>query len=177
MFGSNGPVAPWESQSWLDQMRQQLRPNAFLRMIENRFVTTETAFVDPAWWDACVDPTAHPMMFGKMTPVWIGVDASTKHDTTAIVAVTFDDASKRVRLVAHRIFKPSPDAPLDFESTIESTVHDYGRRYSVRRVSFDPWQMQAVAQRLKASGVPIYEFPQSVPTLTAMGSNLFALVK
>ncbi len=37
--------------------------------------------------------------------------------------------------------------------------------------------MQAVAQRLKASGVPIYEFPQSVPNLTSMGSNLFELSK
>jgi Phage Terminase len=177
MFWTNDPIAPWQTQSWLDQMRQQLRPNAFLRMLQNQFVTTETAFVDPEWWGACVDPTAHPMMFGKMTPVWIGVDASTKHDTTAIVAVTFDDASKKVRLVAHRIFKPSPDRPLDFEATIEATVKDYVRRYSVRRVSFDPWQMQAVAQRLKASGIPIYEFPQSVPNLTAMGSNLFDLIK
>jgi hypothetical protein len=37
--------------------------------------------------------------------------------------------------------------------------------------------MQAVAQRLKASGIPIYEFPQSVPNLTAMGSCLFDLIK
>jgi hypothetical protein len=178
MFWTNDPIAPWQSQSWLDQMRQQLRPSAFVRMLQNQFVTTETAFVDPAWWDACVDPTLRPeLMGGTMMPVWVGVDASTKHDTTAIVAVTFDDASKKVRLVAHRIFKPSPDRPLDFEQTIEATVTEYCRRFSVRRVSFDPWQMQAVAQRLKASGVPIYEFPQSVPNLTAMGSNLFDLIK
>jgi len=34
--------------------------NAYLRMIENRFVTTESTFIDMAWWDACVDPQATP---------------------------------------------------------------------------------------------------------------------
>ena len=100
-----------------------------------------------------------------------------KHDSTAIVAVTFDTKTNKVRLVAHRVFQPTPDQPLDFEATIEATVRDYCRRFSVRRVSFDPWQMQAIAQRLKSSGIPIYEFPQSVPNLTSMGSCLFDLIK
>jgi Phage Terminase len=43
------PVAPWQDEAWLTQMRQQLRPNAFLRMIENRFVSTESTFVDLEW--------------------------------------------------------------------------------------------------------------------------------
>lgn len=36
--------------------------------------------------------------------------------------------------------------------------------------------MQAVAQRLSAAGIPIEEFPQTVPNLTAMGQNLFELI-
>jgi hypothetical protein len=47
------PIAPWQTESWLQQMRASLRPNQFLRMIENRFVTSEEVFVDLAWWDAC----------------------------------------------------------------------------------------------------------------------------
>jgi hypothetical protein len=35
MFWSHEPVAPWQTPEWLGQMREQLRPNAFLRMIEN----------------------------------------------------------------------------------------------------------------------------------------------
>ena len=34
------PIAPWQDEKWLAQMRQTLRPNQYLRMIENRFVTT-----------------------------------------------------------------------------------------------------------------------------------------
>jgi len=47
MFWSHEPVAPWQTAAWVEQMRSQLRPNAFLRMIENRFVTIESSFVDP----------------------------------------------------------------------------------------------------------------------------------
>ena len=57
MFWSHRPVAPWRTEAWLAEMRRSLRPNAHLRMIENRFMSTESAFVDTAWWNACVDPT------------------------------------------------------------------------------------------------------------------------
>jgi hypothetical protein len=56
MFWSHDPVAPWQTASWVAEMRRSIRLNQFLRMIENRFVTTETAFVDLAAWDKCVDP-------------------------------------------------------------------------------------------------------------------------
>ena len=58
MFWSHDPIAPWQTEAWLAEMRRSLRPNAYLRMIENRFVTTESTFIDMAWWDDCVDPHA-----------------------------------------------------------------------------------------------------------------------
>src|SRR5690242_2770686 len=54
------PPAPWQTAAWLSQMREQSRPNAYLRQIENRWVTSESSFVDMAWWDACVDEQLHP---------------------------------------------------------------------------------------------------------------------
>jgi hypothetical protein len=38
MFWSHETVAPWQTPEWIEQMRAQLRSNAFLRMIENRWV-------------------------------------------------------------------------------------------------------------------------------------------
>ena len=40
MLWSHTPVAPWQTDAWLEQMRSQHRPNAYLRQIENRWVTT-----------------------------------------------------------------------------------------------------------------------------------------
>jgi hypothetical protein len=37
--------------------------------------------------------------------------------------------------------------------------------------------MAAVAQRLQAGGVPMKEYPQTVANLTAIGSNLYELIK
>ena len=42
---------------------------------------------------------------------------------------------------------------------------------------FDPWQMQAVAQRLAKAGLPVEEFPQTCPNLTAASQNLFDLIE
>ena len=35
------PIAPWQTESWLAEMRRTLRPNAYARMITNEFVSAE----------------------------------------------------------------------------------------------------------------------------------------
>jgi phage terminase large subunit-like protein len=176
-FWSHTPIAPWQGDAWLAEMRRSLRPNQYLRMIENRFVTTETSFIDMDWWDGCVDPQAAPLMISRSLPVWVGLDASVKRDSTAIVGVTWDRAANKARLVFHRVFQPSASEPLDFEWAIERTVRECCSHFSVRGVHYDPYQMAAVAQRLQRAGVPMREYPQTVANLTAAGSNLYELIK
>jgi phage terminase large subunit-like protein len=176
-FWSHKPLAPWQDEAWLADMRRSLRPNQYLRMIENRFVTTESSFVELSAWDKCVDPNLSMALSDPALPIYIGVDASVKHDQTAIVAVTFDQSAQQVRLVFHRVFQPSPVDPLDFEQTIERTLLDLQSRFAVCKVLFDPWQMQAIAQRLRNAGLPIEEFPQSPANLTAASQNLYELIQ
>ena len=97
------PIAPWQTQSWLHEMRRAMRPNQFLRMIQNAFVTTENAFIDMAAWGACIDPSATPAVSDRELPVYVGVDASVKHDSTAIVAVTWNKEAQKgpARLSSH----------------------------------------------------------------------------
>src|SRR5262249_24782942 len=128
-------------------------------------------------WDRCVDHTIGHLPPNVALPVWVGVDASYKHDSTAICAVTFNSARQQVRLVDHRIFQPTPDRTLDFELTVERTLKDLMRRFNVRKILFDPWQMQSTAQRLLKAGLPIEEFAQSSPNLTAASQNLFDLIQ
>jgi hypothetical protein len=109
--------------------------------------------------------------------VFIGVDASVRRNSAAIVAVCCDGDAQKVRLIAHRIFQPSPSEPLDFEGTIEATIRDMVGRFRPVEVRYDPWQMQASAQRLLQESVPMVEFPQTQALLTDAGSNLYELVK
>jgi phage terminase large subunit-like protein len=176
-FWSHLPIAPWQTPAWLTQMRGQLRTNAYLRLIENRWVSSECSFVEIQWWDDCVDHEHAPVVADKQLPVWVGIDASVKRDSTAIVAVTWDDKAKKVVLIWHRIFQPSATDPLDFETMIAATVRELLSRFDVRMVRFDPYQMQAVAQQLQRDGAPMEEFAQTVPNLTEVSTNLYELVK
>src|SRR5580704_4925620 len=178
MFWSHLPVAPWQSEKWREQeMRRSLRPNAFIRMTENTFVSSEMTFIDLDTWDACVDHAATPLLIDQRMPVWFGVDASVKRDSTAIVACTFDPERNKVRLVAHKIFQPSPDEPLDFKATVETYLMELNRRFYVKEIRYDPYQLVAVAQRLTAAGLPMVEFPQTVPNLTEASTSLYEAIK
>jgi phage terminase large subunit-like protein len=175
MAWHHGPIAPWQNDDWIAEMRETLRPSAFLRMIQNQFASSESSFVDMSWWDSCVDSQLSPALAEPTLPVWVGVDASVKRDSTAIVCCAF--AGGRVRLIWHKVYQPSPDDPLDFENAVEKTLRDLMRRFWVRQVFFDPFQLVAVAQRLTNMGVPMIEFAQSVPNLTEASSNLYEIIK
>jgi len=176
MFWSHECIAPWQDERWIAEMRRSLRPNQFLRMIENRFVSGETTFIDMSKWDACVVPNLGAPVENRLLPIYCGVDASTKHDSTAIVAVTYDTTAKQVRLIGHRVFQPSPDDVLNFETTVEATLIMLAERFQMRKVLFDPYQMMASAQRLQQRGLLIEEFPQSPTNLTAASQNLYELI-
>jgi phage terminase large subunit-like protein len=169
------PVAPWQTEKWIADARRSLRPNQFLRMIENQFVTSESSFIDMSAWDRCVDPSLGHAPDNLMLPVWAAVDASVKHDSTAIFAVSFNSKAKQVKLVTHRVFTPSPDQPIDF-GAVEEAVFDLHRRYQLRKVLYDPFQLASTMQRLAQRGVRVEEFPQSVPNLTAASQGLYDLI-
>ena len=177
MFWSHTPVAPWQTPEWIEQQRKTQRPSAFARQILNEFASSGSAFVDLSAWDACVQPSLTPIMHNRQIHVWVGVDASTKRDGTALVAVTFDKKTKCVRLIAHHVFTPTPGDPIDFEATVERLILDWSKRYRVRKILFDPFQMVAVAQRLAKAHIQIEEYAQTVPNLTAVTSNLFDLIQ
>jgi phage terminase large subunit-like protein len=174
-FWSHTPIAPWQDERWLAEMRRSLRPNAYARLVLNEFASAESQFVDMSAWDKCVQPSLTPTL--ERIPIYVGVDASVKRDSTALVAVTFDKKPQMVRLVQHRVFTPAPGDPINFEATVEATIIDWRRRFVMRQVLFDPFQMAAVSQRLAKAHVPIEEYPQSVPNLTAATSNLFDLIQ
>jgi phage terminase large subunit-like protein len=118
-----------------------------------------------------------PLREDRRTHVWVGVDASVKRDSTALVAVSCDRKTKVVRLIAHRVFTPTPGDPIDFEATVEATVLEWREKFLLRRLLYDPFQMAAVAQRLQRAGVKMEEFPQTVPNLTAATQNLYDLIQ
>jgi hypothetical protein len=144
-------------------------------MIENRFVSSETSLLPIEWWDAAA--AEKPVVADPRLPVVLGVDAALKRDSAAVVACSWDAGAKKARVVAHRIFVPNGREVLDLADTLEETVRDFAQRFSVREVRYDPWQFARSAQTLAKEGLPLLEFPQSIPNLTAMTTNLYELLK
>ncbi len=170
------PVAPWQDADWLADMQRQ-RASVYQRHVLNQFASSSTQFVDLTKWDRGVDYTyVHPSS-DRTLPIYVGVDASYKHDQTAIVAVHFDRSRQQARLIDHRVYQPSPEQPLDFEVTVETYLRDLAKRFQVKSVLYDPWQMQATAQRLRKASLPLQEFPQSSPNLTQASQCLFDLIE
>jgi phage terminase large subunit-like protein len=122
-----------------------------------------------------VDPTATPLLPTHEYPLFVGVDASTKHDSSAVVAVRWD--GDRLVLARYRIWLPSPDHPLDLEATLEQELRDLHARYQVRTILCDPYQLHRSITTLKAAGLPIEEFPQTTGNTTQMGQVLFDLLR
>jgi phage terminase large subunit-like protein len=171
------PVAPWQTEAWLKEAERSLRPNQFQRMIRNEFVAAESSFIDMQWLNDCTDPLLARKVADKSLVCWAGVDASVKHDSTALALTTFDHASQKVVLCDHRIFQPSPEQPIDFASAIEATILDWHSRFTLQACVFDPYQMASSAQTLLRHGVVMTEFPQTLPRLTKMSENLYTLLK
>jgi phage terminase large subunit-like protein len=176
MFWSHKPVAPWQDEAWLTDMRRQ-RASVFQRHVLNQFASSSSQFVDLGKWDACVRPDLSMTNAELFTEAFVGVDASIKHDATAICVCAFDKNTQMVRLLKHVVYQPSPEQPLDFELTVESYLLDLQRKFQIRKVRYDPYQLAAVMQRLAKQGVPVEEFPQSSPNLTAASQNLFDLIQ
>lgn len=169
---------PADMQDYYAEQRASLRPGTFARLHLNQWQSGEEAFLMPDDWDGCVDRDLLPLLpeQARYLRLSVGVDAATKGDCAAVVAVA-KQPDGRVQLVAHRIWTPKKEEPLDLEETVEEFVLSLDDRYRVVSVSVDPFQMARSIATLRKAGVRIEEFPQTSGNLTAAGQNLFELVR
>jgi phage terminase large subunit-like protein len=168
---------PEEAEIYYTDQRTTLRDGAYLRLHENKRATGDEQFIPIDEWDICVDETHRPIIPPCEQYLYVGVDASIKHDCSAVVSVYHDPEQSKVVLARHRIWYPSPKQPLDLDGTIGDYLRDLYSKYSIREIRYDPFQLHDLSTRLRSDGLPMVEFAQSVPNLTQMGQNLFELIK
>ena len=160
---------------YLTDQREQLRPAAYQRLHANKRSTGSESFISMDSWDACVDADLKPMMPNHDYRLYVGVDAALKHDCAAVVAVAY--VEEQLVLARHRIWKPTKKAPLNLDGTIGAYLRELRDSYDIASVSYDPWQMASLSQQLTQDNLPMHEFAQSSPNLTAMSQNLFELIE
>ena len=146
------------------EQAESMRPNAYSRMHMNQRTSGESAFVTTEQWEACYSPDAHPLQPGEQVDLFLGADASQKHDYTALIGTQKIDNSTRVRFV--KVWKPKKglfgkNAPIDLEETIGAEVIALHKAGQVRAVCYDPWQLATVAAQWSKAGVKCIEMPQT----------------
>lgn len=174
-YWSHEMRAPWQTETWVSEMRRTMRPSQFARLIRNEWTSSESSFIDLEQWDACIDPELQPILAKTSMPIWCGLDLGLKHDSTALLACGWD--GERVRVACHQIFVPLAGQTLDIESTAEAAVLSLRSRFSLQAVLYDPWQGVGLAQRLTRAGVLMTEWPQTLSNLSLMAGSLLELIK
>jgi len=172
---SHRNLASWVTKKYLSGQRERLRPNAYLRLHENRWTSSESAFVSPEMWDACVDDNLRPILPGFKGTLSVGIDIGVKHDSSCVVGVYRE--ADRIILACHKVWIPSKDNPIDIEETVEVYLRELHKNYNVDSFTYDPYQFHRSGISLAREGLPMVEFPQTTDRLVLAGENLYSLIK
>lgn len=167
---------PEEAILYYDEQRTTLRPGTYQRFHENKRSSGSEAFIAMDKFDECIDNEHRPRLPNTTQHLYIGVDASIKHDSASVVAVHYDRSKSKVVLALHRIWQPSGREPLDIDGTIGAFLREIKGKYRIAEVRYDPYQLHDLSTRLRSNGLRMVEFPQSVPNLTSSGQNLYELI-
>lgn len=170
-------LASWITEAYLAKQRRRLPDAIYRRLHSNEWTSGTGGLFTFEDWDACISEAVSPLLPTHALPLSVGVDCSIKRDRTAVVAAYYDDTTKKVLLAVNRWWQPTAAQPLNLEETVEAYLLELADRYRLRQVRYDPYQFHRSATTLAAQGLPMEEYPQSTPNLTAMGQNLFELVK
>lgn len=166
---------PWQTAAYYNSQRTNLRANTYLRLHENRWVTSESGLFDMDEWDACVNPEHKPPLPDKRISLWVAADASTKKDRSAVVSVYRD--GPKIKLGPKRFWQPSSSDPMDLEHTMEAYIMGLHKGFRLNSVKYDPFQFHRSAMTLAKKGVPMEEFSQTSGNLTEIGTNIYDLVR
>jgi phage terminase large subunit-like protein len=180
MLWSHTPREPWQTGEagarYYAEQARLLRPTTFDRLHRNQWTSGESKFITPEQYDRCEESSWGPLDPTTAHPLWVGVDASTKRDSTAVVAVLRDEIENLVVVAQHRVWTPSAQHPLDLEA-VEAYLLDLARQYDLRTVRCDPYQFHGSMQRLRQHGLPVEEYPQTEDRLTRIGQGLYDLIR
>jgi hypothetical protein len=175
VYWDNTPRMPWQDEEYYAGQRATLRDSAYVRLHENRWVSSETGLFDMEKWDACVDDSHAPPLPDKTITLFIGVDIGTKRDRSAVVSVYRD--GNRLRLGPKRFWQPTVDNPIDLEETVEAYILSLSRQYQVAVVRYDPYQFHRSATTLTKRGITMQEYPQTTSNLQIMGQNIYDMIE
>lgn len=180
-YWNHEPTMPWQTTQYYEEQRESLRPAAYLRLHENRWVTTHEEFIPMDWWEYAssqIQDSAelwkeHP--YAKF-PLYLGIDAAPKRDSTALVACCYDSSKGVVVDVLHKIWTPTNEQ-LDLDATLKQMIIKLYTEFKVVDISYDPAHLYQLMLQLEQMGYPVSEFTQTTGNMVKASQNLYDLLK
>jgi phage terminase large subunit-like protein len=164
---------------YLDQRRKGAAN--FKRYYLNIWTGAETQWLPDGAWDEC---KGEPFDLLPDVPTFVGVDASTKRDTTAVVAGQWVEGDVPILRVTCRVWErpiePATGKPVEGWrlplDEVERHLRDLHRAYQLKAVAYDPAFVTWLAIKLEDDGLPMVEIPQSDGRMKPPTQALYELV-
>lgn len=157
---------PWMTPEYIEQTRASERPNTFRRLWLNEWTSAESQFLPAGVWEGC-QAAIDPLGANDRRKVWVGVDASTSRDYTALVGVTWNRRENIFDVLHVRVWKPERSflrlgkPTIDLEATVGAEVERLRKAGQLAGVVCDPYQLHTLIVAWQKAGIKVIELPQS----------------
>lgn len=141
--------APWITRAALEEQKASVHELAFKRYHANCWTGGQSPFITADAWDCC----AGPPTIDADDRVVVGLDASIRHDCTAVTVVARrrDDTYDAL----FRVWTPERGSEVPL-GEVEEFVRELARHFRVERVVYDEYFFHHAAQRLEQDGIEMW---------------------
>lgn len=147
----HGPVASWFTPERLAEQRRMLPNVAYQRLWGNQWSSGGGDALTEADIRAAFIDGLQPMTGQELGYQFVaGVDLGLTRDCSAVVVLAVQPGKAgKIRLAHHKLWRPTPGRKIDLIE-IEQHLVELHKRYDLQTIAFDPWQMEHLAQTLRA---------------------------
>lgn len=150
----------------------------FKRYFLNIWTAAESQWLPDGAWEAC---RADEVAFDPALPLFVGWDASTKHDSTALVAVQWQGAILAARArIWERPIDPATGKPAEAwrvpGGEVVEVLRGWHRDFDLVAAGYDPAFVTWLAADLEAEGLPMVEYPQTNARMCPPTTAVYQLV-
>jgi len=155
---------PAQHKAYYQEQRETLRANTYRRLHLNEWVSSESVFILPELWEACIDPDLRPLPAGGPEWVAVGLDLAIRpgsaHDNAALVGLY--GAGDKIATAFVKVWESRARREnLRISEVVEPALLQIAQRANLLAICLDPWQGYDLAQRLETRGLPVIIVPQS----------------
>lgn len=179
MFWSHTARQPWQTPTYYQRQRANLRDAEYARFHRNEWATREGGFVEPSEWDSlglCSTLDERMARWRSGDPkieLIVGVDASKNRACTALIGVVADQSVEppavevcHVRIWGAEVDEELGGAPMvDLDQTVGKELYRLESHPAVKLVTvvYDPYQLHSIMVTFarKAGSTDVVEVPQT----------------